>query len=99
MIYPIAFTKNICCVCGGEGTLRFEQENGEVMKNPIYSVNSIICEKCNTKYFIRWVPKGLEDNSKLIPITTSTDVIEQFQNDIIEYSQRYKRKLDFGGLA
>lgn len=99
MIYPISFTKNMCCACGSAGTLRFEQENGSIVKDPIYSITSIVCEKCNTKYFIKWIPKGMTDNAHLIPITTSTDTIDKFEKEIIEYSQRYKRKLDFGGLA
>ena len=98
MIYPVAFTNNDCCHCGGTNTLRFEQENGSIVKDPIYGIQSIYCKKCLTRYFIKWIPKS-EDSTEMIPLATSSDVISTFEEDIIDYSKQYKRKIDFGGLA
>lgn len=97
MIYPISFVNNDCCHCGGRNTLRFEQENGSIVKDPIYGINSIYCKKCLTKFFIKWIPDS-KDETKMVPIATSFETIGIFENDIIEYSKQYKRKLDFGGL-
>ena len=99
MIYPIAFIDRTCCACGCTDSLRFEQENGRISKNPIYSITKFVCVKCATEYFIKWIPEQEGDNSKLIPVATSDNAIEAFESNIIEYSQRYKRKIDFGGLA
>ena len=98
MIYPVSFVNNDCCHCGGRNTLRFEQENGSIVKDPIYGITSIYCKKCLTKFFIKWVQES-DNSNKMIPLAVSADVIPAFEEDIIKYSKQFKRKIDFGGLA
>lgn len=91
IIYPIRFRKNICIHCGKEGTLLFKDKFDNTTRNPIYTVNNLICSNCNTVYFIKW--EKLETDEKMVPTCCSNLSIQEFENEIIEYSLSNKRKL------
>ena len=92
MIFPISFVDNICVHCGEEKTLRFEDIYRNNVKDPIYPATKILCTKCNTEYFIRWISKE-DDVGEMIPITCSDNVKQIFEEEIIKYSKEHRRKL------
>ena len=91
IVYPINFTKNICSKCGTEGTLIYVDKNGNDMRTMIYPAFAIRCINCGTKFSIRWINK--EDSDKMIPITCSDKLKDDFEKEIIEKSKQQRRQI------
>lgn len=90
IIYPVRFRNNTCVHCGATDTLRFKDKFNNITKNPVYSVNNMICTKCGREYSIKW---ERESDEKMIPTCCSDNLILEFEQDIIKFSLEHKRKL------
>lgn len=93
--YPVSFKNNICCCsCGSEGKMVFEQSNGKRLKYlPIYGSSSIICENCNTRYFIKWIWN--EEEQDFEPYASDGLNIDLFADEISKLNEQNKRELKF----
>ena len=48
------------------------------------------CKNCNREYYIKWME---DDKGNLYPVACGDKEIEEFANEIIEYSKLTRRKL------
>lgn len=91
MIYPISFIDNTCVHCGEQRSVKFVDIYRNNVKDPIYPATKMVCMKCNTEYFIRWISK--ENSDEMIPVTCSDNIKQIFEEEIIKYSKEHRRKL------
>ena len=91
MIYPIVFNDNTCPHCGKEKSVKFVDKYGNVVKEPIYPTTNLKCTSCDTEFFIKWVPE--EDSDEMRAIITSDNSKDIFEEAIIKYSNKHRRKL------
>lgn len=92
--FPISFRDNkYCCRCGAKDSMVYEQGNRTYKYLPIYSSSSIICEACNTRYFIKWIWN--EEEQDFEPFASDGINIDLFAIDIQKHNDQYKRELRF----
>lgn len=93
IIFPVRFIDNTCCKCGAKKSIRYEQyKDGRLCRDmPIYSISSFTCEKCGTRYFIKWEYNEEEDD--FLPVISNAKDIDTFYNGISTLNMQYKRDL------
>lgn len=91
IIYPIRFRSNTCVHCGKDETLRFKDKFGNITLNPVYVVENLVCINCNREYPIKW--EKSEKTEKMVPTGCSTNLISEFEQDIIKFSLENRRQL------
>jgi ribosomal protein L40E len=91
MRFPIYFTKNICIHCGARGHLVYKDIRGIESKSPIYPITKIVCKKCGTEYFPKWI--NMNNDTDMIPVCTDRESIKDFEEVIEKYSLENKRKI------
>ena len=88
MAYPIYFTNNTCLKCGATGTLRFLDARGQLTRDPIYPVTSMVCTKCKGQFYIDWLKEG---NNYTRPICVDKSYIDNIESKMEQYALQQKR--------
>ena len=81
--YPVYFEDRICPHCASPG-MSFLDKNGNIVKNPIYPVEYMVCMKCRRKFFIRWIDKDADK----VPVACAKSTISEFETNIINFVKR-----------